>query len=949
MLKRNSLRKYFTLILMFFTVVIGFSSWIIVGEKNVTLGEAPVTKAVCYFTDSSGNKKEYTRIEKALEDANSIATSSFPQTVYVIPNLGFEVKIYKDCVVNPFVTLCLPHIGTTSYDSEISKMQDLDGDGNATDNETTFSDSTLAKVNSNRVTFVTLNEDVVLTVKNGGALQIGGQFGREGQTMAGQTTGLYCELGMRKNSKIISYGDVECYGYIKELDKLNNGSVLDLKLGTLKCPLVIYDYKGGSLTLDISKSNICPFDIFDLPNIQSLMRIYSGVKVNAELRMVISALGLQQDSVNLIGTTTTNTMMCLKTGYIEWKYTPDTIGITSNNVGSKTKINVFGDFSFGSIKISKGMPSLGIGLDINTDNYFLPLSYKFQITVESGYNLSIDKKIKLMPGCNVWLKKDSNITINNSIVLYPSGYTETSTEYAPYPTGLPAAKIYSNGITNLTSNGCVGGLIETSENNAILGISSSSYSVTSSEFSTDSVTKTMQVYIDTNNSIENIASNKTFVSFNNYWKNENITLGKYNIKFNVNGGNTIADQIKTFVTSKSVNISETINSDVVPIRTGYTFKGWFTDSNFTSPAENYMFSPSDGYTLNLYAKWGLIDDYLYNIEITGPASSGYDLSKAGTYSNLTATAKIKNAEYEISLGSNWKIVWSTSDTNIIVLDESTIKSLSVKFTLIVPDNSTKTVNLSLYIENEYGYSQNNISFKMNTSGGCFSSDTLVTMGDGSQKQVKDIVPGEEILSFNHFNGEYESTKIAMLVNHGYDYYNVMNLEFSNGSKIKFMAQHGLFDVESKEYKVMTVDNYKSFIGKTYLQYDSTSNSNKEVILDNVYITNEYIEAYSILSSRNINAVAENILTMSTSTPGIFNLFELDDNYMVDKELMKQDIEKYGLVTYEEYKDYVPYELFYDFNFEYLNISIAKGLINEEEIARQIEWYYQMIKNGEIII
>ena len=148
---------------------------------------------------------------------------------------------------------------------------------------------------------------------------------------------------------------------------------------------------------------------------------------------------------------------------------------------------------------------------------------------------------------------------------------------------------------------------------------------------------------------------------------------------------------------------------------------------------------------------------------------------------------------------------------------------------------------------------------------------------------------------------------------------------------------------------MTIDNYKSFIGRTYLQYDSDTNSNKEVILDNVYITNEYIEAYSILSSRNINAVAENILTMSTSTPGIYNIFELDDNYMVDKESMKQDIEKYGLVTYEEYKDYVTYELFYDFNFEYLNISIAKGLITEEEIVRQIEWYYQMIKNGEIII
>ena len=232
---------------------------------------------------------------------------------------------------------------------------------------------------------------------------------------------------------------------------------------------------------------------------------------------------------------------------------------------------------------------------------------------------------------------------------------------------------------------------------------------------------------------------------------------------------------------------------------------------------------------------------------------------------------------------------------------------------------------------------------------CFTPDTLVTMGDGVRKQIKDIVSGEEILSFNHYTGQYESTKIAMLVNHGFDEYSILNLRFNNGERLKFINQHGLFDVNLKKYVNITLENYKECIGRTYLQYDPITNSNKKVILEDINIQTEYTEAYSILSSRNINAVTNNILSMSTGTPGIYNIFELDDNYMVDKELMIQDIEKYGLVKYEEYKDYVPYDLFYDFNFEYLNISIAKGLITEEEIARQIEWYYQMIENGEIII
>ena len=49
MYKRNSIRKYFTLILMFFTVVIGFSSWIIVGEKNVTVAQSQVSGPVAFI------------------------------------------------------------------------------------------------------------------------------------------------------------------------------------------------------------------------------------------------------------------------------------------------------------------------------------------------------------------------------------------------------------------------------------------------------------------------------------------------------------------------------------------------------------------------------------------------------------------------------------------------------------------------------------------------------------------------------------------------------------------------------------------------------------------------------------------------------------------------------------------------------------------------------------
>ena len=103
MFKRNSLRKYFTLILMFFTVVIGFSSWIIVGEKSVNLGKVPSNRAVAYieydcfsastYTASGSYSSNYTSIEAALRFAES------GDCVHVILNTSDPAVIRYDCEI----------------------------------------------------------------------------------------------------------------------------------------------------------------------------------------------------------------------------------------------------------------------------------------------------------------------------------------------------------------------------------------------------------------------------------------------------------------------------------------------------------------------------------------------------------------------------------------------------------------------------------------------------------------------------------------------------------------------------------------------------------------------------------------------------------------------------------------------------------------------------------
>lgn len=60
----------------------------------------------------------------------------------------------------------------------------------------------------------------------------------------------------------------------------------------------------------------------------------------------------------------------------------------------------------------------------------------------------------------------------------------------------------------------------------------------------------------------------------------------------------------------------------------------------------------------------------------------------------------------------------------------------------------------------------------------------------------------------------------------------------------------------------------------------------------------------------------------------------------DEESYQEDIEKYGIFTYEEFAEFypVPREIFDAFNAEYLKVSLGKGLITWEQLGRLIENY-----------
>lgn len=226
---------------------------------------------------------------------------------------------------------------------------------------------------------------------------------------------------------------------------------------------------------------------------------------------------------------------------------------------------------------------------------------------------------------------------------------------------------------------------------------------------------------------------------------------------------------------------------------------------------------------------------------------------------------------------------------------------------------------------------------------CIAEGTLITMADGSQKKVEDLQIGDMVVVFDHETGQWKHSPILVNVhsNKEKEWTNILNLKFDDDTILRIIQDHGLFDIDLNQYVWITVANYKEYLNHHFVSMSYTEGKvvKKEIKLIDAFITNEYINVYSPASVWHLNLIANNLLSLSS---GMVNFFEYDENMTYDKQLMQQDIEKYGLYTYDDFKEYVSIEVFNAFPFKYFKVAVGKGLISFEEILLLINYYNESI-------
>ena len=321
------------------------------------------------------------------------------------------------------------------------------------------------------------------------------------------------------------------------------------------------------------------------------------------------------------------------------------------------------------------------------------------------------------------------------------------------------------------------------------------------------------------------------------------------------------------------------------------------------------------------------------------------ITVADEYTLTITSSGFKTADNGKPVVVNDKLYFTVSTSSNFVSTKTTSRAPSFNYTFTDANNTQElthstsmTVTYATYKDNQYSYSDFCNGTLKEASGGCVTPDTLVTLADGTQKQIQYITDSDMLMAWDHFTGKYTAVPAAIIFDHGYDDNTVIQLNFSDGTTLKVVNLHQLLNADQSKYVTISAETVAQYVGSSFVKRSGEGYTT--VTLDSYSITQEYIEAYGIISALHYNILVEDMIStdfMEEDYP-LFNYFQIGSDLKYDADKMAADIEAYGLYTYEDFAGYLTEEQFDAFNVQYMKISVGKGVYTFQQILNLINEY-----------
>ena len=934
---------------------------------------------------------KFVDLDSAIRSANAMVASQSSVKVHAYVKVGSTIIVKNKAIsMKSGVSLYMPYDGKVVFTDDSDTYKDYINSANP--------DSSSGNVTKYRKSLIQL-ESSSFTIESGAELYIGGELGTKGVAR------YYSELLLDSRSHIDCSGKIYAYGYIKEQNTINSNQagneskiknecdperyILFRNGSYLLTALSIDDTSSGGTLKTLVDNNICPFNVFDFRNIQTFAKFSHGSVMDAKARIVVGTGSLAQyisTDVSVINTTgnsglflssaRTSSQSSASTyalsnndDYMSLEYCPLKPGYTSKD-SSPTKAVISENVDLGSLNINASAAK------IDTANYFLPISYKIHCYVADRALFNVKNKIKFLPGSKMMIENGGVVDNQSSMIFVKAGQLANADGgIASTFSGKPTASFVVNGSFKMEKNSKVGGEISTESlsGNAKLDFSNvsaqSDFTVSSPEgtnsyevkvtsnglFKTEEGTSEMAQFV--------VGSTVSSANEESTWTGDYISTRTLNISLDMSEGfehNVANYQVYIADDQNGTNQSELtsgssegnasfelIKGKYVKIVVSRAKSASFENSSLTYSSSTY-YKVTDDMNLILKPNEGVVIN-LHTQNTSGAGTVKYSITESGTNYSVTTPSNdvvvlIKGVSFNFKVEN--KGIGTTS------FDKAYIgKGKGGGFNA----DYTKDQYVSAYgltdvkeIGDTYtGTADAEYTIFSTRSSSCLLPTALVLMADGTYKPASQIKTGDMVMSFNHETGKLEKNVVI-----GNDHsdkpkslYDVVHLIFDNGKSTDFIDEHGYFDVTMNRYVYLHIDDAAEFIGHEFVFIDQEKKITKSKLLS-VSVEKIITKIYSPATANHLNIVADDMLSIAGGLTGLFNIFDYDlETMMFDQEKMKNDIEKYGLLSYEEFKEFFPKEIYDLLPCKYLGISIGKGLITRDVFKGYVEkWRSQLLEN-----
>ena len=593
----------------------------------------------------------------------------------------------------------------------------------------------------------------------------------------------------------------------------------------------------------------------------------------------------------------------------------------------------------------------------NNDTIEFGQTYNFTVSADEGYTLTsvtINGAEQGTGGSYSFTANGSDVSI--VVTTTPKTYTATVTTTNASVNGVSNNQNITHDQTyNFTVSANSGYQLTSVTINGVEQGTGGSYSFTVSGAVAIVVTTTPNTYkatvTTTNASVNGVSNNQNIthdqtynftVSANSGYQLTSVTINGVEQGMSGSYSFTASGATSIVVTAKklyAVTWSNPTGATISVTANGSTISSGATVVEGTSISVTV--TASSGYRLN-------------TVTIGGAAQSGVSTSQAGSSTfNYTVNAATSISATTVKM---YTVSWTATNANYTVTNTTTGATISTSGTWV--DTGT---NISVKVAAKTGYnitgvtinnssvgtaagtfthtvtSNTTIKNTAESSGICIVEGTMILMADGTQNAVEDLALGDMLMVYDHFNGTFAARPFVMDVHavEPANSYSILNMIFSNGATWRIAGHHTIFDSTLNEYVTITLSNVDEYVGHKFYYTDGVTG--EAVTLTNYYVTEEVVKIFSPTTYEFANYFANGFLNApplpDTLTAGQMNCFEFGENMTYVN--VQEDIEEYGLYTYEDFADYISEDVFNALPFKYFKVSVGKGLLTWEEIVALI--------------